>query len=226
MNEIDLNQSGIYEIVSPSGKRYVGSAVCFRNRWAIHQHHLSKGKHHCRALQRAFNKYEAALDYRVIELCPKEQLLVREQFHIDASDKVSLYNSALTAGSPLGVVRSAETRAKLRALNVGKALSEETRARMGAARRGVPLSAETRARMCAAQAGKVVSSRARRNMCVKKSTNTSGYVGVSFNRPSGKWAAQRRFGKKLVHLGLFPTAELAHEARSNFDKILDYYSHS
>lgn len=40
--------------------------------------------------------------------------------------------------------------------------------------------------------------------------NTSGYAGVSFF--SGAWYARIRVNRKRIHLGCFPTPELAHEA--------------
>lgn len=99
MENIDLNQSGIYSITSPSGKRYVGSAVNIRRRWHTHRAHLKKGKHHCRALQRAYDKYAGDLVYSVLVLCPKEDLIKEEQFQMDIAGVGTLYNSAPKAGA-------------------------------------------------------------------------------------------------------------------------------
>jgi len=46
----------------------------------------------------------------------------------------------------------------------------------------------------------------------RRADNTSGYRGVTFNKLSGKWQASIQREKVKKHLGLFPTAELAHEA--------------
>lgn len=43
-------------------------------------------------------------------------------------------------------------------------------------------------------------------------TNTSGYKGVSYHKLRQKWVAQIGVHKRHVHLGLFLTKELAHEA--------------
>ena len=45
-----------------------------------------------------------------------------------------------------------------------------------------------------------------------RSTNTSGYRGVSFIKWHGKWRAAICAGGKKQHLGYFKTAELAHAA--------------
>lgn len=49
----------------------------------------------------------------------------------------------------------------------------------------------------------------------KPKTNTSGYLGVCFNKKLNKWQANIRHGNKNHHLGLFHTPELAHEAYLN-----------
>lgn len=45
-----------------------------------------------------------------------------------------------------------------------------------------------------------------------RSANTSGYKGVSFHSPTGKWVAQITVDKKAIHLGLFDTTEEAYVA--------------
>lgn len=46
----------------------------------------------------------------------------------------------------------------------------------------------------------------------KRSNNTSGYKGVSFDRSRGLWDARIRHRNKLTHLGRFPTPEAAKAA--------------
>lgn len=47
----------------------------------------------------------------------------------------------------------------------------------------------------------------------KRNDNTSGVIGVSFNRRRNKWVAQIMYNKKHIHLGCFNTKEEAAEAR-------------
>jgi hypothetical protein len=55
----------------------------------------------------------------------------------------------------------------------------------------------------------------------KRTNNTSGYVGVYFNKQSNKWMAYIRLDCKNIHLGCFDTPELALQARIN--KEIDHF---
>lgn len=143
--------SCIYEIVNTvNDKRYVGSALDFEKRKREHLHHLRHEKHHSRHLMSAWKKYgEGNFEFRVLEIVNEPANLVRrEQMWIDALDtskRSSGYNISPTAGSPLGVKHSAETRAKLagrvrrertpeeKARYAAKMASPETREKLSAA---------------------------------------------------------------------------------------------
>lgn len=110
--------SCVYEIRNTvTGKHYVGSAVNFKNRKREHLTSLSKGSHHNRFLQRAFDKYgEGSFVFSVLELVDdKSKLIEREQFWMDSTSPQ--YNIAQVAGSTLGVRFSDEAKA-----NVSKAV--------------------------------------------------------------------------------------------------------
>jgi group I intron endonuclease len=146
---------GIYTITSPSGKQYVGSAVSFRYRWWLHLRDLRKGAHHCVALQRAFKKYgEDALVFAKVAFVPKDDLIRREQEQIDARPRRSLYNTALVAGSCLGVKRSAEVREQNRQRKLGSVHSAETKAKMSATRKGRKRSEATIAKTARSNTGR------------------------------------------------------------------------
>ena len=53
------------------------------------------------------------------------------------------------------------------------------------------------------------------NQRMKKS-NTSGYVGIYWNKASKKWDAKIGVNSKLVHIGTFPLIENAVQARDNY----------
>lgn len=61
---------GIYRIVSPSGKMYIGlTLTSFQERWKGHRKLLARGRPHCKGLQRACDKYgEQNLNFSVLEL--------------------------------------------------------------------------------------------------------------------------------------------------------------
>lgn len=159
--------SGVY-VIECGKRQYVGSAKDIRARWSMHRHELRKGIHHSRFLQRAWDKYgEAAFAFRILEECESEQCVEREQYWIDALAPV--FNMHRLARSPLGVKRSAETRAKLSAIAskrtppmANKHHSEETRAKMRGRivseatrekQRNRIVSEETRAKLRAARLG-------------------------------------------------------------------------
>lgn len=163
MADNPLPRSGIYCIRNlVSGRVYVGSAVYIKQRWSGHRALLRKGNHHARILQRSWDKHGAAsFSFEILEAVESARdLVAREQYWIDAlhaACPMRGFNASPTAGSPLGVKHSAETRAKQSAARKGKkfgAQSAEHRANLGAAKRGRKFSAEARANMSAARKGK------------------------------------------------------------------------
>lgn len=154
--------SGIYAIENKiNGRLYIGSAVDFVKRFYKHRTELKRGKHHSVHLQRAWLKYgRDAFSFRPIIFCAPKDLIMYEQRAIEGFDSFnSGYNNAPTAGSALGVRRSAETRAKMSASATGRKMSSEAveksrLANLGrvSPRKGVVLSDATRAKIKAARA--------------------------------------------------------------------------
>lgn len=143
---------GIYSITNTKNKkRYIGSAVNIEKRWRGHRNALNRGNHHSRHLQAAWSKYgERVFVFGIVTTCDSEQLVMQEQFWIDAfqtADGKHGYNIAPKAGSSLGIKRSAETRAKVSAALRQRIDSDETRTKKSASRRGLKHSMETRAKM-------------------------------------------------------------------------------
>ncbi|NGX96337.1 GIY-YIG nuclease family protein [uncultured Bradyrhizobium sp.] len=220
---------GVYAIVAPSGKRYIGSSAHIPKRWSKHRTDLQRGTHHCRALQLAANKYGiATLQFVVLELCPRDKLIAREQNFIDATPARVRYNSALVAGAAMeGRTHSAETRAKQSAVKLGLTKSPETRQRMSAyskarstqhlaklaaALTGKTASAETREKQRKAKLGKPQT--AAHIQKVKNALadtvrrdNKTGVRGVSI--VGTKFAARVSIAGKYRHLGRFDSLQSA-----------------
>lgn len=123
--------SGIYKI-SLNGKEYIGSAKNIKDRIRRHLGELRHNKHGNKRLQHAYNKYgENGFCYTTLELVETGDLIQREQYYLDALHPY--YNICKTAGSSLGRLHSAETRAhfsKVRKGNqtsLGRVLREETK---------------------------------------------------------------------------------------------------
>lgn len=142
-----MTRCGIYRIVHLlTGREYVGQARNIDQRWKGHLSRLKGGRHHARHLQYAWRKYGGvAFAFEVIELCDLASLDEREQYWIDTRKPV--FNTAPIAGSPCGMVASAETRAKISQAGLGRKHSEETKAKIRAAHIGRKHSDETRAKM-------------------------------------------------------------------------------
>ena len=134
---------GIYQILNKiNGNRYVGSAMCFKKRKAVHLSQLRRNKHHNRHLQNAWNLYgEKAFAFEILEyVIDPEQLIEREQYYLDTLKPE--YNLSPTAGSNLGIVLSKATRQKMSEAHkgnkrcVGRRLSEETKRKISERLRG------------------------------------------------------------------------------------------
>jgi group I intron endonuclease len=96
--------SGIYKIQSKAnGRVYIGSATNIGARvFNGHLKELSEGRHGNRHLQRHYNKYGGKdLLLSVLEFCPREKLIEREQYWIDTLHPK--FNICKTAGSSIGV---------------------------------------------------------------------------------------------------------------------------
>jgi len=185
-------RGGIYEIISPSGRRYIGSAKNFEKRKREHFSALRRGKHHSTLLQRAFRKYGADLVFRVVIVCRDADLFFYEQLLIDQLRPA--YNVNPSATGTRGLKWSAESRARIRGkrsregskISAGmkanftpEELSERARwARSGWTDKSMAIriakatgredSDETRAKKSAALIGRPVSEETRKKLAAQK----------------------------------------------------------
>lgn len=90
--------SGIYKIENvANGKVYIGSSNNIERRWQKHKALLRHNKHQNRHLQNAWNKYgEDRFIFSIVELCPVDSLLNKEQYFIDVLSPE--YNQTAIAG--------------------------------------------------------------------------------------------------------------------------------
>ena len=130
--------SGVYWIYQPALDRavYVGSSQNIARRWREHISRLRKGTAPNPKLQNTWRKYGAnAFEFTVLEDCPIEKLVEREEFWMLALAPTC--NLADAADAPMrGRTASAETRQKLSAAMKGKPKSAEHRRKIGEAQRG------------------------------------------------------------------------------------------
>lgn len=208
---LDMN-CGVYVIQGPNDREYVGSAVNIARRWKKHLQDLRAGRHHCKALQRAFVKYgEDAFTFAKLAMVAPAALIACEQSHMDARPRRLLYNSAPKAGSALGVKLSEATRAKMR--EIARQRSPETLRKIGDAHRGKTITAEHRSRLSALYKGNEANNERLRAM--SRARNKCGFPGVSFDTRAGKWRASAWLDGKVCRTpGNFDTAQAASEARA------------
>lgn len=203
-------KSGIYWIVGPTGKAYIGSSKNVERRLGEHARGLRRGNHGNVHLQNAVNKYGIdAFIFQPIEYCSIAQLIEREQFHIDTQEFDTLYNARAQVephASP-----TLATRAKLSAAQRGRKYSDEARAKMRAAQQGRKHSTEARAKLSAAQSGRKHSNETRAKQSAARPLGESGFKCVIRN--GNKWSAGIRVNGKRRHLGTYATPELAYTWR-------------
>lgn len=132
-----MNKCGIYGIFNTvNGKVLVGSSIHLVKRFYEHKAVARMGIHKNPHFQQAWKKYgEDAFEFRILEECQPEMLLVREDAWIN-------YHQSLERGSGYNL------RGAFRAF-----FSEETRERMSAAHKGYKNSEESRRKMSASRTG-------------------------------------------------------------------------
>lgn len=147
--------SGVYAIIGPTGTRYIGSSLDIDRRFRNHAEALRRGKHQNPHLQQAWAKAdEAVFTFTVLEVVPPADLLLREQFHLDAA-RPDVYNCGIYAEcSAKGIKLPESTRAKMSASHIGHKVSNATKAKIGAANSVNRNTPEHKAKLLAANLGK------------------------------------------------------------------------
>lgn len=102
--------SGIYLILNKiNNKKYIGSSTNIQNRFKKHIKEIKGGYHRNLHLQNAVNKYGLDnFDFIILEKCPINELLKKEQFYIDNHNWNDLYNITKIANSGGGDVTGKE----------------------------------------------------------------------------------------------------------------------
>ena len=111
-----MSNAGVYAITNRTTNRvYIGGSTRMQDRWYDHRKKASDGRHRSASFQQDWDKYGPEdFEFRVLLWCSPANLRMYEQACM--SRFLSYYNVAPLSDSLIGVVRSAETRAKLSAL--------------------------------------------------------------------------------------------------------------
>ena len=153
------HSSGVYKITNiENGDVYFGQAVQLATRAMQHEKALVKNKHKNPHLQAAWNKYKSdAFEFEVIAVYPERtERDAAEQALIDEHYGPGCYNIMKKVSTVAGTWSHTpeETRAKLRASNIGVKRSPETCAAISAAKKGKKHSPEHCAAISDANIGK------------------------------------------------------------------------
>jgi group I intron endonuclease len=145
----------IYKISDHKGRIYIGSSVNFRKRKNAHLLALKKGLHSSKKLQSVFWKYGiSVLTFEIVEQVESSSLLIeREQFYIDSLKP--WFNICQTAGSPLGVRHSDETKRKHSLNRIGKPIHDDAFKERLAERNKKPMSDETKRKISESKKGTI-----------------------------------------------------------------------
>jgi len=204
---------GIYEIRNTiNGHVYIGQSVNIATRWKSHVRELnSDAPHDNDHLQNAWNLYGPdAFTFELIDEYPADELKSAEQYWMNMAGND--YNICRVAGSPLGMKRTDEAKAKMSASKMGNTNAKgprtaESRAKMAGntnAKDNVPwnkgktLSDATRAKMSAAGMGKVISpeQRAKTSKAMMGNTHAKGCVRSAETRAKMSAAAKARWARQ------------------------------
>lgn len=152
---------GIYKIINPNGKIYIGQSINIEKRWKTYMFGFSKGQI---KLHNSFVKYGVKNHlFEIVEICDEVRLNLRERYWQDyyeciganglnlkltqTNDKSGKYSEELKiklSKSALGRKMSEDSKIKMRNFNLGKKLSEETKRKISEKNKGFKHSKETK----------------------------------------------------------------------------------
>lgn len=130
--------SVIYCIFNTSnGKFYIGSTKNFYKRIGDHKRNLQNQKHFNIHLQNSFNYYgESNFKILIVELCPENILLYREQYYLDSL--LPNYNMSKISSSPMKGRKHTEiTKEKMRIKSKGRIYLQEFRDKISKSKKGI-----------------------------------------------------------------------------------------
>ena len=210
-----MTSGGIYKIENTvNNKVYIGQTKNFKNRWQHHKADLNRGDHKNIHLQSAWNKYGSdKFIFSIIEKC-ESNLNDCEIYWIDklnARNREFGYNIAAGGNAPtLGRHLSAETREKISLAHKGQP----------SPMRGIPMSEKAKKHMSVAailrcqrvkpvgMIGKHHTEETKKKISMnhvrrKTSRNTSGYIGVNFDKTRNKWLVRININGKPKNIGRY-----------------------
>ena len=211
----------LYRLMFPNGKAYIGITTgTAQERLAEHAYWARAGKSY--VLSAAIRKYG-------VDAITVETLATADEWsELTAMERQAIADHGTRAPAGYNMTDGGDGAPKGNTYNVGKKRTPESRARMSASAVGRKHSEESKAKIGSASRGNKyalgrIMSDAERTMrsasqVGKAKGASSGVVGVSLHKRSGKWKAHITKGGKFIHLGYYPTIESAALARASAER--------
>lgn len=190
-----INSSGVYAIINKNnGKKYIGSAHNFRNRFKSHRSALFLGKHSNKKLINSWKKHGAdAFEFKILVVCAKKDVIFYEQLIINAYGSVNNgYNISPTAGNCAGLKHTDERKRKQSIAMTGFKHTDAARLLISESKKGKKLSDHHRKRLSEGGKGKFISVEHRAKL-------SAAITGIKRPPPSDEWREKQRranLGKK------------------------------
>lgn len=141
---------GIYKIVSPSNRIYIGQSSNIEKRFKVYLKSPSKVKSQTKLYNSIMKYGSESHTFEIVELCEIELLNEKERYYQDfynvLDPKIGL-NCRLTKTDDKTGILSEETKDKIRKHNLGKKLSQETKDKISEGNKGKIFTEEERKRV-------------------------------------------------------------------------------
>lgn len=197
MENLKKGLSGIYKIISPSGRIYIGQSVCLKSRLSYYKR-KDRSKEQPR-LKRSLEKYGYENHIlEVVEFCDIELLNERERYwqeFYEVTGKNGL-NCLLTKTSDKPLQHSEETKKKISDKIKGRKLSDSHKKAIGAAHKGKVLSAETKEKLSKSRIGKPAYNKGLPMLSHVKEKLRQANLGKKFSEERKKEMSKARTGEK------------------------------
>ena len=189
----------VYLLTSPSGKQYVGQTWEFEKRMRVYRASKSKKQ---RAIHNAIAKYGWG-NFTAVKIVQgiqtQEWLNKIETAYIKAFNTIAPNGYNLKSGGDGGGKQHAETKAKLKALNLGKKQpprSAEWCANLSASLTGHDVSDETRKKISASCTGRITTTETRKKMSLSRLGKPAWNRGIPHSVETRKKMRASHLGKK------------------------------
>ena len=201
-----MKKIGIYGIFNTTNNKIlVGSSCDIDARISNHKGRAKANKHGNPHFQSAWNKYgQSSFEFRVLEECPEDMLIVREDAWIE-------YYHSLDLGRGYNMQNASRSK--------GRPLSEQGRINMSIAKKGFKHTAESRAKMSLSRIGNKSNSGRSFSLDHKKNISLGLKKSWDGNEHRRKlYAEQRRERNKTLIISPESIAKQAQSLKNTYAK--------